>query len=284
MNTDKSQIPKEKQKELQLVVDSILKFFDPIMVILYGSYARGDYVDIPMEYESDFDILVICGQKQKKSHWKQNKLQREIQLEDAITTKVHIEYETLTAVNAEIDKFNYLFVDIRNEGVVLHNPDSTVLNEVKELDPKEKYEKAERDFKYWKKSASDVFAGYKFHLENNTHNWAAFSLHQAVEHNVMALLLVHTGYKPKTHNLNDFVEYGTRVDSTFPNYFPTKKKQDKHLYTLLSRAYVDARYDMTYTISARELQTLEGWVVKFEQFVTGLCEKKLSELKRKAQL
>lgn len=283
MKTDTSHIPEGKQKELCSVVDTILQFLEPKMIILYGSYARGDYVDIPMEYESDFDILVICGQKQTKNHKKQNEITKDIQGNDEIPTMVHIQYETLSTVNGEIAKYNYLFIDIRKEGIVLYDSNEGELVEVKELEPKEKYEKAIRDYDYWLKSSTGFDKGFKFFVQDGNNKLAAFHLHQKTEHLFMALFLVYSGYKPKTHNLDDFILHTNKISSDIADHFPNDSDQDKHLYDLLKRAYVDARYDMNYTITETELQTLEGWVAKFEKLVEQLCKKKLLELEKEAQ-
>lgn len=283
MKTDTSHIPEAKNKELQAMVNIILQHFEPNMIVLYGSYARGDYVDIPMEYESDFDVLVICGQRQKKNFQKQNELLKEIQADDAIQTKVHIQYETVATVNNEIAKYNYLFVDIRNEGIVLYDTGDCVLNEVHELDSKEKLDKAIRDYEYWLESSKGFYKGYSFFIQDGNNKLAAFNLHQYVEHLFMALFLVYSGYKPKTHNLDDFIEQSNQINDDIAKHFPNESNKEKYLYELLKKAYVDARYDMNYSITDSELQILEGWVVSFEEFVVKLCTRKLDELKRKAE-
>ena len=58
-------LPKEKQKELKKIIEIICKHPEVGMVILFGSYARGDWVeeyeddDIHFKYQSDFDLLII---------------------------------------------------------------------------------------------------------------------------------------------------------------------------------------------------------------------------------
>ncbi len=64
-------LPKLKQDELELIKNIILdKMQDVRMIVLFGSYARGNWVeDIHTEghvthvYESDFDILVTTKSK-----------------------------------------------------------------------------------------------------------------------------------------------------------------------------------------------------------------------------
>jgi predicted nucleotidyltransferase len=67
MKKSLAHLPKHKREELKLVTEIILDECPTIlMVILFGSYARGDWVEdtyvengITYEYASDFDILVI---------------------------------------------------------------------------------------------------------------------------------------------------------------------------------------------------------------------------------
>ena len=81
MKTDLDHLPPQKQRELERVVQLIFEEFDDafalakhewkkagriLKVILYGSYARGTWVDEPHTakgYRSDFDLLIIVNDK-----------------------------------------------------------------------------------------------------------------------------------------------------------------------------------------------------------------------------
>jgi predicted nucleotidyltransferase len=71
MKKSLTHLPQHKQDELELIKDVILeKIPDVRIIVLFGSYARGDWVeDIHTEghtthvYESDFDILVATKTK-----------------------------------------------------------------------------------------------------------------------------------------------------------------------------------------------------------------------------
>jgi len=72
-------LPQEKQDELKLIVEWILAFISPAKVILFSSYARGDYKeesdlepDRKSGHASNYDILVITEQKQiARDHFEQ---------------------------------------------------------------------------------------------------------------------------------------------------------------------------------------------------------------------
>ena len=81
MRTELDHLPPQKQRELERVVQLIFEEFDDafalakhewkkagriLKVILYGSYARGTWVDEPHTakgYQSDYDLLVIVNDK-----------------------------------------------------------------------------------------------------------------------------------------------------------------------------------------------------------------------------
>ena len=73
MKKSLAHLPKHKQDELMLIKDTILKEFpNAQMIILFGSYARGNWVEetckqghIVYEYKSDYDILVITETKKE---------------------------------------------------------------------------------------------------------------------------------------------------------------------------------------------------------------------------
>lgn len=85
-------LPKRTQEELTVLLDLVCKSVDNCqMIILFGSYARGNYVlwDTKIEfgvrtsYQSDYDILVITNGAVKRA---ERKLER-------ITNKYHDLFE-----------------------------------------------------------------------------------------------------------------------------------------------------------------------------------------------
>ena len=62
MKTSLEYLPEEKREQVTAVA-ALLQAAAPVeMVILFGSYARGDWVEDPENgYFSDFDILVVVA-------------------------------------------------------------------------------------------------------------------------------------------------------------------------------------------------------------------------------
>jgi len=110
----------------------------------------------------------------------------------------------------------------------------------------------------------------------------AFNLHQAAERTYNAVILVYTGYKPKTHNLGKLKRYGKRFSEVLDGVFPDNTKEEKHLFDLLKRGYIDARYKAEYTITAEELSTLIERVGRLQLIAEQLCREKIASFENKA--
>lgn len=63
-------------------------------------------------------------------------------------------------------------------------------------------------------------------------------------------LLVETNYSPSTHSIKFLSALAEQIDPDLIAVWPRETKQDRRLFELLKRAYVDARYSEHYAISA----------------------------------
>ncbi|MCF0075300.1 nucleotidyltransferase domain-containing protein [Dyadobacter sp. CY261] len=81
MKTSLTHLPQHKQEELKTLTEIIQAKVPAEMIILFGSYARGDWVEDfqeKYEYVSDFDILIVTKDKNSA---KQVKKSRELEEE-----------------------------------------------------------------------------------------------------------------------------------------------------------------------------------------------------------
>ena len=63
------------------------------------------------------------------------------------------------------------------------------------------------------------------------------------------------------------------------NVFPRETSEDKRLFQLLKKAYVDARYKMDeYVITATELTYLAEKVTLLKQLTETVCQEKIGEI------
>ena len=206
LRTSISYLPNLKQEELATVCEIILSKAPAEVIILFGSYARGEWVEDYQEnheYVSDYDILVITADRKTA---KRNKKWRDLeaQLRDhKEITKTNIIHHSIGFVNDRIEKQNYFFLDILNEGIVLHDSGNCKISEPKELSPSERQAKAQEEFDHWFESANDFYFQFENAYRVEKWNKHLSSFIQAVERYYAAILLVFTDYKPRTHDIED---------------------------------------------------------------------------------
>ncbi len=276
-------LPQRKRGELARILSIIRQTVPQAeMIILFGSYARGDAVEdvtkdghTTYEYSSDFDILVIV-----KSQSLADNLDLWYQLEDEagklpVQTPVKIIAHNIKFVNGKLKKGQYFFSDIKKEGIILYDSKNCELAEPKELSPKERLAQAKADFKQWFESANDFYLGYEFYFGEQKYKKAAFLLHQAAESFYGTVLLVYTNYKPKTHDLDTLRRLAANHDPAFFTVFPLRTKQERDRFDLLRQAYVGARYHDDYKITPQELKYLARCVELLRDQTETSCEAKM---------
>jgi HEPN domain-containing protein/predicted nucleotidyltransferase len=281
MKKSLSHLPDRKRWELSKIRDLILEIFPEgvEMIILFGSHARGDWVEdirkedhITYEYKSDYDILVVTVNHVYKFQHKGFDDKVRHKARKFSKTEVSIIIHGIGEVNEALEEGQYFFSDIKKEGVMLYDSGRVKLARRKPLDLERRKAIAERDFNKWFTKARDFV---KFYLPEKSLNISAFNLHQAVEHAYSALLLVFTGYKPKDHDLDALRKRGKRFCPEIDAALPRQTEEQKRLYNLLKKAYVDARYKDDYKITADELKYLAERVQAFHKVAEKACQAKL---------
>lgn len=94
--------------------------------------------------------------------------------------------------------------------------------------------------------------------------------------------MVFTGYKRKEHRLDNLQQEVTPLHPALRDALPQSTPEDKHLFDLLRRAYIDARYNKSYRIAAEELAALGERVRAFAGVVERVCREKIASLRAAA--
>jgi predicted nucleotidyltransferase/HEPN domain-containing protein len=262
VNTSLEHLPEHKQKQLREIAGIIVKAVDPEKVILFGSHATGRWVEhryteggITYEYISDYDILVITKSGESRKDYE---VQDVIENRCVYKTPVTVITHDIDFVNKMLTEGQYFFTDIEQEGILLYDAGNTPLAERKLLSPAEAKAIAQNYYEQWFYSAQ------------------AFNLHQAAERTYNAIILVHAGYKSKTHNLGKLKRYSKRFSEELDAVFPDNTPEEKHLFDLLKRGYIDTRYKDHYEITADELRLLIERVRKLQAIAEKLCQQKIA--------
>lgn len=250
-------------------------------VILFGSFARGDWVferygqdNITYTYASDYDFLVVTKSNNNRKHGIcQDKMMKKV--EDFSYRKYdhnpHFVIEPIEYVNSELEKGRYFFSDIKKEGILLYDSGDFKLSEPKELSEKDLKEMAKADYEHWLGRGQDFALQYKTLFDVGRFHSAAFDLHQAAESLYNCALLVLTGYKPKSHDLIQLGKLAAAQSNEFLGIFPTATPDQAECFRLLNKAYIDARYNKNYKISSDQLQYLAARVAILKDVVKKAC-------------
>jgi predicted nucleotidyltransferase/HEPN domain-containing protein len=290
-------LPDRKRRELSDVVRTIFEEFEEaqktklsdkaragriLKIILFGSYARGDWVeDNDSGYRSDYDLLAVVNTPtvaEENEVWLSidERLTREFTITHHLQTPAKVIVHSLRDVNDKLARGLPFFVDIARDGVILYEAPGYPLVEPKPLTAEAMRQEAQRHFDQWYSTANDFVSGAQFYLDRGNLNLAAFSLHQATESFYHCALLVLTLYSPKSHRLNMLRTHAERIDSRLITAWPRDTKFSRRCFSRLDRAYVDARYSAQYEITAEELNWLVEHIGHLREIVAAICAERLS--------
>lgn len=292
-------LPEGKRRELAFVVEAVREGFGfaierrtmpalrggrLLKIILFGSYARGDWVEDPVgRYFSDYDLLVVVDREELTDvpeFWAktEERLLEELSSGTRLRTPVSLIYHSLEDVNEKLKLGRYFFMDIVRDGILLFDEAGFPFAEPQPLSPEEALRETQEYFDEWYSTALQFVEGAEFHKNRGHSNLAAFNLHQATERLYHCLFLVRTLYSPKTHNLNQLRALTEAVEPRLKEVWPRATKFERRCYELLREAYVKARYSRHYRITDEQLAWLSGRVELLQRIVREVCEERIATL------
>lgn len=300
MRTDLDHLPAAKQRELERVLQILFEEFNDVQalatgkrkagrilkVILYGSYARGGWVDEPHTakgYQSDFDLLVIVNRQDaadRVKYWAkaEDRLNQELGITKALRTPVNFIVHTLQEVNDGLAHGRYFFMDVAKDGIALYESDDTQLHTPKPKTTEQAFKMAKEYFEEWYPSAAKFKKAADYLISESGPREAAFNMHQAAERLYHCVLLVCTFYTPHVHNLGFLRTQAERIDMRLVDAWPRDSRRDRAMFEQLKDAYVKARYSKHYQITAEELAWLGERIEELGRAVQAVCLERISNL------
>ncbi|WP_066586711.1 HEPN domain-containing protein [Sphingomonas pruni] len=301
MRTDLDHLPDRKRRDLERIVQILFAEFEEatalatqkwkkegriLKVILYGSYARGDWVEDPVGgYYSDYDILVVVNDKRLTDpveYWAKadDHFLREVTISKRISAPVTFIVHSLTEVNEHLSHGRPFFIDAIEQGIALYEAEGFPLATPRPLPVRSARAEAQKYFDRWFNIAQRSLS--TFHLqraEGDDEYWrnkAVFELHQATEQLYHCVLLTLTLYSPKSHKLNFLRSQAEPLVLDLIQVWPRDTKFGRRCFELLQQAYVNARYSPHYKITPEELEWLAERIELLQKLVKEACEKRLA--------
>lgn len=305
MKTEIDHLPERQQGELERIKTVLMEEFARsieratkpgkrngkiLKIILFGSYARDDWVDEPDNgYQSDFDLLIVVSHEDLTDiadHWyiAEDKILRDPSIGRTLNIIVH----TLADVNRSLSRGEYFWVDIIRDGILLYDLPNHPLATPKPLTSTDAYEMAAEYFSEGLPMIDRGLETVDFQSARGLKDagWrkdAAFSLHQATERAYACYLLTTTFYFPRSHNIKFLRSLAEDREPRLVAAWPRDTKIDRRRFELLKRAYVEARYSKSYEISSADLEALAASAANLRTIVETICIERVAELEAVAR-
>ena len=255
------------------------------MILLYGSYARGDYIDechvledgMTSEYRSDVDVLVVIHGKNTNATGRQMPgVLLKLQDQEVLSAPLHCIYESAVRFNSALGRGEYFYQDVITEGMVLYD-DNFELTAPQIITPAIRRELSSEYFERFFGKASQFHRIFEYAYQRKLLPEAIYNLHQMTENLFAAYLATITLYKPRTHKLYQLRFAVKKLDRHIRQIFPTTEVQDGKDFGFFSAAYVDSRYKANYVVDPEVMDKLTGWVEAFQHWVYKECLKAIDE-------
>lgn len=298
VRTELDHLPANKQRELAHIVRVLFEEFAEataratqawkkkgriLKVVLYGSYARGGWVDDPVGgYQSDYDILVVVTDERLTDvvdYWSaaDDRLMRDMTINNALSAPVNFIVHSLNDVNGQLEKGRPFFIDIVEQGIAIYEAEGFPFASPRKLPAAKARAEAQKHFERWFPSAETFLQNALDNVERRRPAEAAFLFHQATERLYHCVLLVLTLYSPKSHKLNFLRSHCEEIAPSLIAAWPRDDKFSRRCFELLRQAYVNARYSEHYKVTDEELKWLGTHIAELEDLVRKICDDRLAE-------
>ncbi len=287
MKTSLSHLPAEKQHDLARLTELIrTEIRDVVMVILYGSYARGTYVDCDRRTEfgvtnyflSDYDILIVT---KRRLGVKEYDVYTRIKdkffgaMDRRLHTNPQFINESISHLNHNLELGQYFYYEIKEQGIMLYDSGEYTLSESRELDYAEigKIAQEYYDDKFGRADSFLIDVGHAADRED--FKQASFYLHQATENYLRTIPLVYILYGYKDHDLELLMSYCKRYTLELAKVFPRDTDEEERLFKLLQRAYVEARYNKDFVVTRADIDALSPKIEQLRDITTQVCKERI---------
>lgn len=299
MRSDMDHLPEVQRAELERVQHVLMAEFEGaisratlparkngkiLKIILFGSYARHDWVDDPVGgYQSDFDLLIVVDNEDLTDiahYWyvAEDKILRDARIARPVNIIVH----SLAEVNQALTRGEYFWCDIARDGIMLYELPCHPLARPMPLTAADAYSMAKAYFDEWLVKIDDAIEIAEFCISRGKLKDAAFNQHLATERAYICFLLVRKLYFPKSHNIKFLRSLAEDSEPRLIAAWPRDRRLDRRRFQLIKRAYVEARYSTAYAIDTEDLAAILASVRALRDCVEAVSRECLAEREAKA--
>ncbi len=281
-------LPPRKRQDLQQLAELIRENVKQVeMIILFGSYAKNKYVDYdqriefgtPTYYMSDYDIVILT---RKPIGAIESSLYEKIK--DRFFENKNRPFHTHPQfVNYGIDEFNYALskahyfeTEIKRDGVILYDSGAYKLARRRRLDYTEIRDRAQKYFDDKLGKANNFLEDTLFNFKKNEFVHSSFHLHQSAENLLRVIPMTFILYGHKSHDLSELMNAAKKHTTEIFEVFPCDTPEEKRLFDLLQRAYIESRYNPDFEVTKEDIDALIPKVEQLRDIVEKVCRERIA--------
>lgn len=281
-------LPPRKRQDLQQLVSLIREQVKQVeMIVLFGSYAKNSYVDYdqriefgtPTYYMSDYDIVILTRKPIGAAEYSLYE-----KIKDRFFENKNRPFHTHPQfINYGIEDFNYALAkahyfetEIKRDGVVLFDSGAYKLARRRKLDYTEIRDRVQKYFDDKFGRATQFLKGVTFYCEDGDCKMASFLLHQSAENFLRTIPMVFILYGYKSHNLSELMNAVKKHTTEVFEVFPRDTEEEKRLFDLLQRAYIESRYNPDFEITKEDIDALIPKVEQLRSIVERTCRERIA--------
>lgn len=248
--------PSQQEKLVSLILESV----QPDIIYLLGASLyrrRSESIFCPTspssQHTSDYYFLVLINNTNHRSlqQWQD-------QIEQLCNTVMPVTIILLETApfNSWLSTGNLFARNVYRSAIPVFEADNLSLSPVGHYNPEVEQKTLEKLFRDGLNKSQEFLAGADLFRIRKQFRLAAFMLHQATEQAVGTLVKIGTGFHCCTHNIERLLRYASMVSYQIPDIFPRKTDNEKRLFNILQKAYIESRYGEGYSIGLTDLLEL----------------------------
>lgn len=249
----------------------ILSVVSPVRIFLLGTTYRKYQTEsiftnniLSNDLEDHYHVLVLIRRNLETScNSVQEKIERVCQTISPVTAFV-IEVEQF---NAWLSQGHPFACFVTSKSKVLFKDETIDLVDAVPTDNDTQNKFKQEAYTRGLNQVNEFLAGTDLFIVRKQNKMAAFMLHQAAESALLTILKTSIGLSVNSHNLDKLVRYCALVTENVADIFKRNSENEKRLFTLLQRAYIETRYREDYAIKTPDLLDLTDKVKKLQEIL-----------------
>lgn len=183
----------------------------------------------------------------------------------------------VTAIVLEFEQFNQWLQEghdfayqVKTKSTLLFEDLSVSFGDVKEVAPDTIKASRQATRSKGLNLMQEFLAGADLYRIRKQNKIAAFMLHQAAEFALHAILKISIGLCVNSHNLDKLIRYCSIANSNVSRVFNRHIENEKRLFQLLQRAYIETRYKENYSINTSDLLEITNKIGRLQEILVSL--------------